>query len=389
MLSGKKIILGVTGCIAAYKSVELLRLLQKAGADVWVVMTDSAQEFVTPLTFRTLSGNPVITKMFDKDISSMPLPHISLSDNADLLLVVPATANIIAKAAYGIADDVLSTLFLSCECPKAMAPAMNTKMWNNATVRSNISKLKKEGIKFISPVEGDLACGTKGQGHLADINGIFDLVTKMIGKKQDLAGKKVLVTAGGTKEAIDPVRFISNRSSGKMGMAIAKEAAERGAEVTLIKAGERVQEAGHRVIQVATAAEMKKAVEQEFQKNDFLVMAAAVSDYRPAKVSTQKIKKNEAKLMIELERTEDILSSVTRNKGRRTVIGFALETEDLLANARKKLKEKGLDLIVANDPSAFEGDESSVSIISRTGKAEKLPRMKKADIAAKIIDLLS
>jgi len=387
LLRNKKIILGVTGCIAAYKSIELLRMLKKAGADVWVVMTKSAKEFATPLTFRTLSGNPCITEMFDPSVTSMPLPHISLADSADLFLVVPATANIIGKAATGIADDLLSTLFLSCECTKIFAPAMNTKMWNNSVVKDNIKKLNKLGSIFIDPEVGELACGDEGEGRLCEIKKIFDAVVKEIGTKQDLAGKKVLITAGGTREAIDPVRFIGNRSSGKMGYALAQAAVERGASVKVISANislEAPKEA--EVESVSTAAEMKNAVLKNYKDTDIIIMAAAVADYRPEAAAKQKIKKDGKDRTVELVPTEDILSALSKIKGNKKLIGFSVESKDLLANSKKKLKEKGLDMIVANDISAFESDESEVLLINRSGKSKIISKQNKAKIAHEIFD---
>ena len=387
LLRNKKILLGVTGCIAAYKSVEILRSLQKLGADVRVVMTASAQKFVAPLTFRTLSGNPCITQMFDPADTAAPLPHISLSDGADLLLIVPATADIIGKAALGIGDDLLSTLIMSCDCPKAVAPAMNTRMWKNKVVIDNVKKLRLLGYSVIDPVEGLLACGDTGEGHLAHNDKIIDEVISLIGARQDLAGKKVLVTAGGTQEAIDPVRYIGNRSSGKMGYAIAQAAYDRGAEVTVVSAPASIKPPSYLNIEsVRTAGEMKTAVLKKFKDCDILVMAAAVADYRPAAPSSRKIKKTGKKMSIELEPTDDILSSLSKIKGKKTIVGFSVESNDLIANSKKKLKDKALDIIVANTVSAFEGDESSAVIINKNGKTKNLPKQRKEITANMILD---
>ncbi len=386
-LRNKKIILGITGCIAAYKSAELLRLLQKSGADVWTVMTRSAQEFITPLTFRTLSGNPCITDMFNKDNASMPLPHISLTDDADLLLVVPATADIIGKAASGIADDILSTMIMSCGCPVVFAPAMNTRMWNNKILKDNISKLKKNGSKFIAPCVGELACGTTGEGHLAHLDEIMKTVNDLIGTKQDLAGKKVLVTAGGTRESIDPVRFIGNRSSGKMGFALARAASDRGADVTLISANSCLEmPEGVEPVNVSDSSSMRAEVEKHFDNSDILVMAAAVSDYTPSSLSADKIKKDGKDRTLELVPTKDILGTVASKKGKRIVVGYSVESRDLLANSKKKLKEKGLDLIVANGVSAFESDSSEAVILSKDNKQKKLAKADKYVIANAVLD---
>lgn len=384
-LRNKKIILGVTGCIAAYKAAEITRKLKKLGADVWVVMTTSAQKFITPLTMRTLSGNPCITEMFSDEISSMPLPHISLSESADLILIVPATANILGKAANGIADDILSTTLLSCECPVIFAPAMNDRMWKNAVVKENVKKLKVLGHTFIGPEKGELACGTVGEGHIAETDDILKSVVDLIGIKQDLVGKKVLITAGGTKEAIDPVRFIGNRSSGKMGYALAQDAHDRGANVTLISAASLEPPKGVFTEFVKTAKDMKICVEKYFKDNDILIMAAAVSDFTPSKPFSNKIKKGAQKISFEMESTEDILSSLPKSKNK-IIVGFSLESEDLLKNSKKKLSEKNLDMIVANDISAFESDRSKLCIISKNGKTQELPVMDKTRSSQIIID---
>ncbi len=390
ILRNKKIILGITGCIAAYKAAHLARMLKKAGADVWPVMTQHAQEFITPLTLRTLTGNPCITDMFDKANSLSPIPHISLSDNADLMIVAPATANIIAKASHGICDDILSTTLVSTSCKKLFAPAMNTKMWENNIVKDNVQQLTKMGFQFVYPANGELACGEFGDGRLADIDDIFQKIVALIGIKQDLAGKKILVTAGGTREPIDPVRFIGNRSSGKMGFFLAEAAASRGAEVTLINANVSVTSpVGVTVHNVKTAAEMKSQVENEFESSDIIIMSAAVADFRPKSVSGDKIKKSDSLQDIELEENEDILKSLGKNKGNKIIVGFSVESQDLISNSKKKLESKKLDMIIANDISAFECDDSSVSIILSSGPVKSLGRLHKKQAAQEILDSIS
>lgn len=403
-MTPKTILLGVTGCIAAYKSCEVVRRLKELGFDVWVVMTGSAAKLIAPLTFRTLSGNPVILDLFSEELKNIPLPHISLSEKADLILVVPATANIIGKAACGIADDALSTMLLSATCPKIFAPAMNTRMWDNPTVQENTEKLKKQGVKFMGPIKGKLACGDEGIGHLAEVQDIIDTVVEVLLPKQDLKGKTILVTAGGTREAIDAVRFISNRSSGKMGYAIAEAALERGAEVILVSANvDLPAPSGVKLIKVESASEMLKATLDDFNAADIVVMAAAVADFKPVAAelalpnnkgkvnfAATKIKKSIKNLKLELEPTEDILKVLSKQKGRKDkiIIGFALETENLIQNAKKKLKEKDLDMIVANDTSSFGSDSSQAILISKSGKVQKLSKLLKAEIAGKLLDII-
>ncbi len=388
-LRGKKIILGVTGCIAAYKSAEITRALKKKGADVSVVMTDAAQKFITPLTMKTLSGNPCYTAMFSEQYGSMPLPHISLSDGADLLLVAPATANMIAKAACGIADDLLSTLLLSCDAKKIFAPAMNTKMWESKALKTNFKRIKELGIETVGPVSGELACGTIGDGKMAPVEDIISAVDKMIGISQDLYGKKILVTAGGTREYVDPVRFIGNRSSGRMGYEAARAAYERGASVTLISARSAVAvPEGVRVEYVETSGQMADLVKRHLPKHDALIMAAAVSDFRPLGASASKIKRTDDGINISMGPAEDILSSVKGLSRGKKIAGFCVETEDLEKRAVKKLSQKGLDLIAANGIAAFDADDSAVEIYTKNGKKEKLPSQSKYATANRILDLL-
>lgn len=393
--------LGVTGCIAAYKAVEVLRGLQKRGASVRVVMTRHATEFVGPLTFQSISGSPVISEMF-APTDDPEIKHIQLAQSIDLLLVAPATANALAKFANGIADDFLSTLYISTTVPVLVAPAMNVEMWAHPATRENVRRLRERGVHFVDPEEGYLACRTVGAGRLAEPDEIVRRAYEIISlatppesnndaaAPRDLRGERVLITAGPTQEAIDPVRFLSNRSSGKMGFAVAEAALARGADVTLISGPVSIAPPkGARTISVRSAAEMYEAVKGELAGATIVVMAAAVADYRPASVHQQKIKKNGSALVLDLEATDDILAAVTREGGSRVVIGFAAETENVIENARKKLKEKGADLMVANDVSAsdsgFDVDSNRIALVSSEGVVE-LPLMSKRDAAARIID---
>src|SRR6266404_2094222 len=394
--------LGVTGCIAAYKAVEVLRGLQKRGASVRVVMTRHATEFVGPLTFQSISGFPVIAEMF-APTDDPEIKHIQVAQSIDLLLVAPATANALAKFANGIADDFLSTLYISTTAPVLVAPAMNVEMWAHPATRENVRRLRERGVQFIDPEEGYLACRTVGPGRLAEPREIVRRACEILGLTatassnddvvaltQDLRGERVLITAGPTQEALDPVRFLSNRSSGKMGFAVAEAALERGAAVTLIAGPVSIASPkGARTISVRSAAEMYEAVKVNLDDATMVVMAAAVADYRPASVHQQKIKKNGSALVLDLEPTDDILAAVARESGSRVVIGFAAETENVIENARKKLKEKGADLIVANDVSAsdsgFDVDHNRIALVSSEGVVE-LPLLSKQEAAASIID---
>lgn len=361
-----------------------------------MVMTAEATKLVGPLTFRTLSGNPVITNLFDQDISSLPVPHVALAQKADLFMIAPCTANLIGKLAHGIADDPLTTLVLDSTAPKLVAPAMNCEMWRNQIVTENCAKLKELGFAFIGPVEGKLACGVEDIGRLAEPEEIVEEVLRLIGLRQDLKGKTILVTAGGTREAIDPVRFISNRSSGKMGYALAQAARARGAEVTLISTVDLPTPLDLKPIKVETAVEMLEAVNQQAKKADVIIMAAAVADYQfkkqnlPAgrQVIKSKIKKGKQNLKIELEPTHDILTSLSRRSDRKEkiLVGFALETDNAVANAKKKLKVKDLDMIVVNDPSTFDSETIKFSVINRVGKVRDFSRQKKEQAARAILD---
>ena len=395
------IALGVTGCIAAYKAVSVLRGLQKRGASVRVVMTRHAAEFVTPLTFQSISGFPVIAEMFTPT-DDPEIKHIQLAQSIDLLLVAPATANALAKFANGIADDFLSTLYISTTAPVLVAPAMNVEMWAHPATLENVRRLRERGVHFVDPEEGYLACRTVGAGRLAEPDEIVRRACEVIaarttmassddgGATKDLRGESVLITAGPTQEAIDPVRFLSNRSSGKMGFAVAEAAIARGANVTLITGPVALAApGGARMISVRSAAEMLDAVKSNLAGATIVVMAAAVADYRPAGVHRQKIKKNGSALVLDLEPTDDILAAVVRESGSRVVVGFAAETENVIANATKKLNEKGADLIVANDvsrpDSGFDVDTNRIAIVSSEGVLE-LPLLSKRDAAERIID---
>lgn len=389
MLNGKVIVLGVTGGIAAFKAVELLRLLVKAGASVHVIMTGSAREFVTPLTFQTLSMNPVHTGMFNL-IEEQEIGHISLADRADLFIIAPATANILGKIASGIADDLLTTTVMATKAPVLLAPAMNVNMFNNPMVRENIEKLKRHGYLFAEPASGALACGWEGEGRLQEPAVIFEEAIAALSKK-DLLGKRVLVTAGPTREDIDPVRFISNHSSGKMGYAIARSARRRGAEVILVSGPVSLDPPyGVQTVIAVSATEMRDAALNAFQDADIVIKAAAVADYRPEKRTGAKIKKTDVSLNLKLVRNPDILAEMGRRKGDRFVVGFAAETDELVGNAAKKLQEKNLDMIVANDitreGAGFGVDTNIVKILDRNGGVEDLPLMGKDELAEALLD---
>lgn len=390
-LSDKKILLGVTGCIAAYKSCLIIRELVKRGTSVKVVMTPSATEFITPLTLATLSQNEVIVKTFpssEKEGTKLSTWHIDYALWADLMLIAPATINTIAKISFGFADNALTTLVTSLRCPLLIAPAADVDMYNNPINKENIGKLESLGRYIIYPESGELASGLSGEGRLADVNKIIDAVDLILsGYKKDLVGKKFLVSAGPTYEDIDPVRFIGNRSSGKMGYAIAKAAYLRGADVTLIS-GPSSQSIYPeiKIIKTRSASEMDKAVKKEIDKNNVLIMSAAVSDFRPSKTVSNKIKKGRGAKDLKLEINPDILSSIKSKKTK--IIGFALETKNELANAKKKLKEKNLDMIVLNSPgkeSGFDVDTNKVTIIKQAGKQVKLPLLSKFQVANKIL----
>ncbi|RYD04607.1 hypothetical protein N752_14635 [Desulforamulus aquiferis] len=369
MPAGKRITVGVTGGIAVYKAAEIVSTLVKAGADVQVVMTPSACEFVTPLTFETLSGNPVHTKMFHAGTDGGVL-HIDLAQKSDLILIVPATANIIGKAAAGIADDLVATIIIAATCPVLFCPAMNTAMYANPVVQRNLALLKELGYNFVDPGSGRLACGATGQGRLAEIDVILHSIKKLL-TPQDLAGLTVLVTAGPTREPLDPVRYLTNRSSGKMGYALAEAASQRGAKVILVSGPTSLKAPPiEEVIQVETAIQMYQAVADRFSRANILVKAAAVADYRPDNICDQKIKKAAGEMNIELVANPDILAHMgSRKSDKQFLVGFAAETNDLDKNALSKLEKKNLDLLIANDvtqPGAgFDYDTNAVRIFQK------------------------
>jgi len=392
-LAGKKIILGVTGSIAAYKSVYLLRRLVEHGADVSVVMTPEAAKFVTPLTFQVLSKNTVYTDMFESGQGG-EISHLYLGRGADMVLIAPATANIIGKMANGIADDLLSTILLACKCPVLVAPAMDSEMYDNRVVQKNISYLQKLNVDFIGPVTGPLASGIEGPGRMSEPDVILAFVEERLAERtcRDIEGHTILVTAGPTREAIDPVRYISSLSSGKMGYSIAEAAKRRGAKVILISGPVSLTPpAGVELVRVITAEEMFNAVINRLPEVDVVVMAAAVSDFKPAVVVNSKIKKeNAGGMTLNLVKTQDILSEILEKKGKQFIVGFAAETEDMVANAKKKLISKQLDMIVANDVcregAGFEVDTNIVTVIDRWGETVEYPVMTKAVVADKILD---
>jgi len=385
-LEGKEIILGVTGSIAAYKAVEILRELSRRGAAVTVVMTESAQRFVTPLTFETLSRRPVLTDLFTLEYDKQ-IGHVVSAGRADLLLVAPATANTIAKFAHGLADDFLSNIYLSSTCPAVLAPAMDLEMYAHPAVQGNLGTLKARGVSVVEPEYGELASGLIGSGRLAELSAILQAVEDLLHRQGDLKGETVLVTAGPTQEPLDPVRYLSNRSSGKMGFAIAEAARDRGAHVMLVSGPTALPTPpGVTRTDVTAAEEMYHAVLDRLEETTILIMAAAVADYRPSSQAAQKIKKREA-MTVELVRNPDILAEAGRKKGSRTLVGFAAETEELIQNAREKLAKKNLDLIVANDIRVgFGGETNRVTILDRQGSVEELPELTKREAAHRILD---
>jgi phosphopantothenoylcysteine decarboxylase / phosphopantothenate---cysteine ligase len=387
-LDGKRVLVGVSGGIAAYKSAELVRALSVAGAQVQVMMTRNAQEFITPLTLQTLSGNPVATETFSLTQES-EIGHIRLADTADAVIIAPATANVIAKLAHGLADDLLTTVLLATRAPIVLAPAMNVHMWENPLVQANLERLRQAGMRVVEPDAGFLACGYEGKGRLADTDSLLAALRRAL-TPADLAGERFLVTAGPNREPIDPVRFVSNRSTGKMGFALAAAAARHGAETVLVAGPVHLPTPpGVRRIDVLTAREMLAAVEAELEAASILAMTAAVADYRPARVAAQKIKKTEGGLSIEMERNPDILATVGPRKGDRFFIGFAAETNEVLENAARKLEVKKLDLMVANDVSrpdaGFAVDTNAVTLLDPSGAREDLPLMSKDAVAEAII----
>ena len=387
MLSNKNIILAITGSIAAYKAAEIASQLTQAGSKVNVIMTKEAIKFISPVTFRALTGNPVVTEMFDL-ASEFSIEHVSLAKSADIVVIAPATANIIAKLAAGIADDILCCTVLATKAPVLIAPAMETNMYNNPITQDNLSKLEARNFVIVGPATGWLASRKEGTGRLADINDILGSIGQVLGKGGDLNGRYIVVTAGGTQEPIDPVRYISNRSSGKMGYALAEAARDRGARVSLITAPTSIPKpAGVGIIKVNTAQEMQQSVENVTPQADALVMVAAVADYRPKSIIKEKIKKGDTKFTIAMECTPDIIGIAS---GTFIKIGFAAESSNLVENAKQKLKQKGLDFIVANDitasDSGFGTDSNRVTIIDREGGVDSLPLMPKREVADRILE---
>lgn len=390
MFTGKKILIGVTGSIAAYKTCELIRELIKGGAQVQVVMTRSAEQFITPLTFETLTGREVLVELFPR-YKKGEVRHVNVAEWADRVLVCPATANIMGKVASGIADDLLSTLLMVAKSKTIFCPAMNSEMYDNPIVQENIRKLKELNYRFVEPEWGELACGTRGAGRLAETRRILDVLKRELLGTGELRDKRVLVTAGRTEEPIDPVRIITNRSSGKMGFALAEAAALKGAQVTLISGPNNLTPfEGIEYVEVQTAHQMASAVKERFQETDILIMAAAVADYRPISYSKSKIKKGGDKIRLELEKTEDVLQELGGRKGDRILVGFSVETEREVENSMRKLREKNLDLIVSNNPlvegAGFGVDTNVVKIIDRDGCVEELPRLSKQQVAQRILN---
>lgn len=390
-MKGKVILVGVSGGIAAYKTVSLCSLLVKAGAEVHVIMTEGAMQFVTPLTFQSIVKQPVIVDIFSEP-NPAEISHIALADKADLFVIAPATANIIGKMAHGIADDMLTTTVLATRAPILLAPAMNVNMYAHPAVQRNVQLLREYGYHLVEPKEGLLACGWQGKGRLPEAEELFQVIAQLLQPQQDLAGVSLLVTAGATREPLDPVRFLSNRSTGKMGYAIARAAAARGADVTLVSANSVLPPpAGVTVVPVVTAQEMYEAVMQRFSSHDVIVKTAAVADYRPRDVHPQKIKKGEEPLLLELVRNPDIAQELGRRKRpEQTLVIFAAETERLEEHAQNKLWRKNADLVVANDVSqedaGFAADTNRVVFVYRDKPSHRLPLLSKEDVAQAILD---
>ena len=389
-VSGKNIVLGITGGIAAYKACELARSFVRNGADVRCVMTKNASRFVTPLTLQTLSGNEVPRSLFDLTSESR-IGHIKIADEADCVVVAPASASFIGKIASGMADGLLATVILATKAPVIICPAMNVNMYSNSIVRENVEKLGRHGFTVVEPEEGDLACGWRGKGRLAE-TGAIELETAKALTPQDYAGKNLLVTAGATRERMDPVRFISNPSTGKMGYSIAAAGWLRGAETTLVSGHSHLPDPrGVKVIRVESSEEMYEQVHERFGEADIVIKSAAVSDYAPCEKSPRKTKKSKGDISIRLERTKDILKSLGEKKQDRVLVGFSAETENLVENSRKKMEEKNLDLVVANDvtaPGAGFGEDTNVACLVGREKTEELPLMSKFELAERILDTI-
>lgn len=391
MVAGKHIVLGVTGSIAAYKIASLASMLVKQKADVTVIITKNATNFINPITFETLTGNKCLVDTFDRNFE-FQVEHVSLAKQTDVFLVAPASANVIAKAAHGIADDMLTTTLLACTCPKVFAPAMNTAMYRNPIVQDNIKILERYGMEVINPASGYLACGDTGEGKMPEPEILYEYIVKALTSK-DMAGKKVLVTAGPTQEKIDPVRYISNHSTGKMGYAIARAAMMRGAEVTLVSGKtDLTVPAGVHIVPVVSAADMAQAVKGAAPNQDIIIKAAAVADYRPAVTADEKIKKKDDELSIALERTEDILAYLgAHRRDGQFLCGFSMETEHMVENSRAKLEKKNIDMIVANnlkqEGAGFGTDTNVVTLLTKDETVE-LPMMSKEEVADRLLDYI-
>lgn len=391
LFKGKHIILGVTGSIAAYKIASLASMLVKKQADVTVIMTKNATNFINPITFESLTGNKCLVDTFDRNFE-FQVEHVSLAKQTDVFLVAPASANVIAKAAHGIADDMLTTTLLACQCPKIFAPAMNTRMYQNPIVQDNICTLKSYGMEVVTPASGYLACGDTGEGKMPEPEVLYESVLRALTPK-DLDGKRVLVTAGPTQEKLDPVRYISNHSTGKMGYAIAQAAVRRGADVTLVSGKVALTPpTGVRVVPVVSAADMAAAVKEAASAQDIIIKAAAVADYRPRVTADEKLKKKDEELSVELERTEDILAWLGAHRREGQVLcGFSMETEHMLENSLAKLEKKKVDMIVANnlrqEGAGFGTDTNVVTFLTKKG-AEELPLLSKEEVADRLLDRL-
>ncbi len=390
MLSGKTVVLGVTGGIACFKAAALASMLKKQHADVQVLMTENATKFVTPLTFEQLTGSKALVDTFDRNFVHS-VEHIAVADRADFVLIAPATANVIAKLAHGLADDMLTTTVLACRCPKAIAPAMNTGMYENPVTQDNIERLRHYGWEIVDPATGRLACGTSGKGRLPEPEDLLEVVLHALAHEKDLSGKRVLVTAGPTQESLDPVRYLTNHSSGRMGYAIANAAARRGAAVTLVSGPTALKKPAYvNTVDVVTAEDMFRAVMQNAPDADIIIKAAAVADYRPKTVADNKLKKSDDAMSIPLERTKDILGTLGGSKREgQFLCGFSMETEHMLENSRKKLEKKNLDMIAANnvkEPGAgFAVETNVLTLITKDGETS-LPLMSKDDAANALLD---
>jgi phosphopantothenoylcysteine decarboxylase/phosphopantothenate--cysteine ligase len=387
VMAERNVVLGVTGSIAAYKAVDLASKLTQAGVSVHTVMTESATKLVGPASFRAITGHPVSTDMFELT-NPFAIEHVSLAERADLLLIAPATANVIAKIANGIADDLLTCTVLATRAPVVIAPAMHTAMWENVATQRNVETLRERGIGFVGPAVGRLASGGHGTGRFAPVEEILGESLRILGREGDLSGRCLIVSAGGTREPIDPVRFLGNRSSGKMGFALAEAARDRGAEVTLVSGPTLLpRPSGINVVNVESASDMLAAIREAAPAADALIMSAAVADYAPAAPAREKLKKGNGERTLRLERTTDILDTVRDVPVR---VGFAAETENLVDNARKKLDAKGLDLVVANavggEASPFGAETNAVTLLSASGEIEEFPRLSKRELAEKILD---